>query len=71
MWDDVCCIVFHDGLGKIGYSSTGAGREEVLFMTGGPRDLTAVNELLNLILDNSFGNIFVTNGSGEDRKSVV
>lgn len=26
-------------------------------MTGGPRDLTAVNELLNLILDNSFGNI--------------
>lgn len=33
-------------------------------MTGGPRDLTSVNELLNLILDNSFGNIFVTNGSG-------
>ena len=27
--------------------------------------MTDVNELLNLILDNSFGNIFVTNGSGE------
>ena len=28
-------------------------------------DLESANKLLNLILDNSFGNIFVTDGSGK------
>lgn len=33
-------------------------------MAKSPGDLESINKLLNLILDNSFGNIFVTDGAG-------